>query len=125
MLVNLFEPVLNVVECLLVCAIINQNNTHSTLIISLCNCSESLLACSIPNLKFNSFIIHIDFLDLKINTYKLIITHLFNKNIKLYSNKLNLPMVGIWDTGKESSEKRRSKQVLPTEESPIIISLSK
>lgn len=36
-----------------------------------------------------------------------------------------LPIVGMWDTGKESSEKRSNRQVFPTEESPIIISLSK
>lgn len=43
--------------------------------------------------------------------------------IKYY--QCDLPIVGIWDTGKESSEKRSKRQVFPTEESPIIISLSK
>jgi hypothetical protein len=37
----------------------------------------------------------------------------------------NLPIVGMCDTGNESSEKRRRRQVLPTEESPIMMSLSK
>jgi hypothetical protein len=70
MLVNLFEPVLYVVKGLLVSAVINENNSHGSLVISLSNSSESLLASSVPNLQLDSLIINIDFLDLKINTYK-------------------------------------------------------
>jgi len=35
----------------------------------------------------------------------------------------NLPMVGIWLVGKWSSENLSKMQLLPTEESPMMISL--
>lgn len=70
MLVNLFQPVLYIVESLLVGAIVNQDDTHGSFIISLGNSTEAFLTSSIPHLQFNSLIIHIYFLNFEIDTYK-------------------------------------------------------
>lgn len=68
MLVNLFQPILNIIEGLFFGTIIDKNNAHCSLIICLCNSSETFLTCCVPNLKFYSFLINIDCFYLKINT---------------------------------------------------------
>lgn len=73
MLINLFQPVLYIVESLLVGAIVNQYDTHRSLVISLGNSTEAFLASSVPHLQFNSLIIHIYFLYFEIDTYKQVI----------------------------------------------------
>jgi hypothetical protein len=68
MLIDLFEPIRNVVESLLVGAVVHQDDTHSTLVISLSNSPESFLACRVPHLKLDSLIIYIDLLDLEVDS---------------------------------------------------------
>ena len=50
MLVDLLQPVGNVVKGLLVCAIVHQYYSHCPLVICLCYRTETLLSCSIPHL---------------------------------------------------------------------------
>ena len=50
MLIDLFEPVLNIVECRLFSAVIHKQNAHGALVIRLGDRPESLLASSVPHL---------------------------------------------------------------------------
>jgi hypothetical protein len=67
MLIDLLEPVLNVIEGLLICAVIDQNNTHSSLVVSLGDGPESFLSCSVPYLQLNALIVNVNLFDLKVN----------------------------------------------------------
>lgn len=68
MLVNLLQPVLDVVECCFLRAVIHQYDSHCSLIIRLRDCSESFLPCRIPHLQLYSLVPHRNGLDLKVNT---------------------------------------------------------
>ena len=118
MLINLLEPVRDVVESLLISAVVDQYDTHSPLVVSLSDCPEPLLTSCVPHLQFDSLFFNIDFLYLKVNTYKWY-------QQSAVGLLLHLPIVGMWLTGKLSSANRRSRQVLPTLESPMMINLSK
>jgi hypothetical protein len=68
MLVNLLQPVLDVVESCFLRAIVHQYYSHCSLIIRLRDCSESFLPCSVPHLELYSLVPHRNGLDLKVNT---------------------------------------------------------
>ncbi len=70
MLVYLLKPILDVVECRLVSAVIHQDDTHGALIISLSNGPESFLSCCVPNLQLQSLVTHINLFDLEIDAYE-------------------------------------------------------
>lgn len=69
MLIYLFQPILNVIEGLLLSAVVHQDDTHGSLIVSLGYCPETLLSCCVPNLELDSFLVHIDGLDFEVNSY--------------------------------------------------------
>lgn len=73
MLINLLEPGRNVVKCLLVSAVVDQDDSHSSLVVCLRNCAESLLAGGVPYLKLDSFVVDVELLDLEINTYRILL----------------------------------------------------
>ena len=77
MKVYLSNPVSHVVEALLAGAVIRQNDSHSSLIISLCDGSEPLLASGIPNLELYVLAINVYSFYLKINAYTPINHHSF------------------------------------------------
>ena len=60
MLVNLFEPILDVVKCLLISAVVYQNDAHGSFVICLRDGSEALLARCVPHL-------HLDGLSIMLN----------------------------------------------------------
>ena len=66
-LVYLLQPILNVVEGLLFSAVINQDDSHGSLVVSLGDCSESFLSSSVPNLQLDSLLVDIDGLNLEVN----------------------------------------------------------
>ena len=68
MFINFAHPLWNLRERFSISDIISDNNTMGTLIITACDSLESFLTCSIPNLQFNSFLIHINSSDFEINT---------------------------------------------------------
>lgn len=70
MLINLLEPILDVVKGLLVSAVIDQDDSHSSLVISLSDSPESFLACCVPDLELHFLIIDINLLDLEVDSYK-------------------------------------------------------
>ena len=49
-LVDLPEPVLDVVKSLLLSDVVNKNNAHSAFVVCLSDCSEPLLPGSVPDL---------------------------------------------------------------------------
>lgn len=67
MLINLLEPVGNVVESSLISAIVNQDNAHGSLVVSLGDCAEPLLSSCVPYLQLDSLVIDVNFLDFKVN----------------------------------------------------------
>lgn len=69
MLVYLFQPVGDVIEGLLVSAVVNKNDTHGSFVIGLSNCPEAFLSSSVPDLKFDSFVIYVDLLNFEVDTY--------------------------------------------------------
>jgi hypothetical protein len=58
--VDLQQPLLNVVECLCICNIVDDNNAVSTTVVAAGNSSETLLTSSIPNLKLNYGAVDLD-----------------------------------------------------------------
>ena len=71
MLINLLEPVGNVVESSLISAIVNQDNAHGSLVVGLGDSAESLLASCVPYLQLDPLLIDVNFLDFKVNAYDL------------------------------------------------------
>ena len=69
MLIDVFQPIGNVVECLFLGAVIHQDDAHGSLVICLRYCSESFLACCVPHLQLHPFVLNVDGLDLEVNTY--------------------------------------------------------
>ena len=67
---NLLKPVLYIVIRTLFCAVVSKNNSHSSLIVSLCDGTESFLASRIPNLKLYTLPFDLDSLNLEVNSYK-------------------------------------------------------
>lgn len=67
MLINLLEPVGYVVESSLISAIVNQDNAHGSLVVSLGDCAEPLLSSCVPYLQLDSLVIDVNFLDFKVN----------------------------------------------------------
>ena len=111
MLLNLLQPLGDVVEGLLLGAIVHEDDSHGALVVSLGNCAESFLPSGVPNLEFDSLILDVDCLDFEIDACESL------------SAFFHLPMVGMWLVGKLFSEKRSSMQLLPTLLSPMMISL--
>lgn len=69
MLLNLLQPVRNVVEGLLVSTVVHKNDAHCALVIGLSDSAETFLARCVPHLQLYSLVIHIDLLDFEVNTY--------------------------------------------------------
>ena len=65
---DLLEPVGNVVEGCLLCAVVDQYNPHGSFVICLRDCPKSLLPCRIPDLQLHSLIFNGDRLDLEIDS---------------------------------------------------------
>ena len=68
MLINLLEPILDVIEGLLISAVIHQDDTHSSFVVGLSYCSESFLAGCVPNLKLHLLVIYVNLLDLEVDS---------------------------------------------------------
>lgn len=68
MLIYLLEPIGDVIERLLVSTVVNENDPHSSLVVSLSNGSKSLLTCCIPHLQLHPLIVYIDLLDLEVDS---------------------------------------------------------
>lgn len=67
MLINLLEPVGYVVESSLISAIVNQDDAHGSLVVSLGDSAEPLLSSCVPYLQLDSLVIDGNFLDFKVN----------------------------------------------------------
>ena len=69
MLVNLLDPVFDVLERFLVGDGIGEDDTNGSFVVSLSDGFESLLPSSIPNLHSYLFAINFDSFDLEINAF--------------------------------------------------------
>ena len=68
MSLDLLQPVLDIVKGTLLSAVVDEDDTHGALIVSLCDCSETLLASCIPHLKLHPLVLHINRLNLEVNS---------------------------------------------------------
>ena len=66
MLIYLLEPIRNVVESSLVSAIVDEDDPHGSLVVSLGDSAEPLLASCVPHLQLDPLIIDINFLNFKV-----------------------------------------------------------
>jgi hypothetical protein len=73
MLLNLLKPVGYVRECLLVRAVVHQDDAHRALVVGLRYRSEPLLPRSVPYLQLYSLLVNHDLLNLEINPYRVIV----------------------------------------------------
>lgn len=71
MLINLLEPVGNVVESSLISAIVDQDDAHGSLVVGLGDSAEPFLASCVPHLQLDPLLIDVNFLDFKVNAYDL------------------------------------------------------
>lgn len=69
-LVDLLEPVGDVIEGLLVSAVVDQNDPHCTLVVGLSDRAETLLPGSVPHLQLHTLVIYIDLLYLEVDAYR-------------------------------------------------------
>jgi hypothetical protein len=56
---DLFDPILDIVEGVAVFDGVSQDNTHSSSVVCLCDCFESLLTGCIPDLQFKFRAAHV------------------------------------------------------------------
>jgi hypothetical protein len=70
MKLNLTDPILDILEAFILCAIVSQNDTHGSLIVCLGDGAEPLLTGCVPNLQLNVLAIDLHSLDLEIDSYK-------------------------------------------------------
>jgi hypothetical protein len=68
MCLDLLEPVGDVVKSTLFSTVIHQHDSHCALVISLSNRSEPLLTGRVPHLQLHSLILHINRLDLEVDS---------------------------------------------------------
>lgn len=115
MSLDLLQPVLYVVIRALFCAVVSENDSHSSFIVCLSDSAESFLASSIPYLKLYTLPFDLDSLDLEVNSYG---WHVGQWNIPFrkpeqdatltdvgitYNNQLNEVVVGFSATAFSSS----------------------
>ncbi len=68
MLLNVPDPVLDVVEALLVGDVVYQHDSHRASIVGSRDGAEALLACRIPDLKLDLHPVEVDCADLEVDT---------------------------------------------------------
>ena len=69
MLVYLFDPIGDVLECLLVSAVIDEDYTHGSFVVSLSDSPEAFLTSSIPYLKLHFLIVNVYLFNLEVDPY--------------------------------------------------------
>ena len=69
MSVDLLQPVGDIVKCLLLSAVVHEDDTHRSLVIGLGNRAETLLSSCIPHLELYALILNVNGLDFKVNAY--------------------------------------------------------
>ena len=70
MRLNLLQPVLDIVKCRLLGAIVDENDAHRTLVISLRNRAEAFLPRRVPYLQLDSLVLNVNRLYLEIDSYR-------------------------------------------------------
>ena len=57
---QLFQPPRDIVICLVLADVVDQQGTNSASVVCGCDCPVSFLACRIPNLRFDCLGVHLD-----------------------------------------------------------------
>ena len=70
MLLNVPDPVFDVIETLLVGDIINQHDSHGPPVVSCGYGAKSFLSCCVPNLKFDLLSVQLNCPDFEVNPWK-------------------------------------------------------
>ena len=68
--INLLQPIGDVVKSAFFGAVVHQDDAHGALVVCLRDCAEPFLTCCVPNLKLYSLVLHVNRLDLEVNSYK-------------------------------------------------------
>jgi hypothetical protein len=56
------------VETLLICDVVDKEDTHGTSVVSSCNGAEALLSCGIPYLQLHALAVKLDRADLEVDS---------------------------------------------------------
>ena len=113
MLLYLIHPIAHIIITLLRCTVIAKNYSICSFVISLCYSSKSLLSSCVPYLQLYISSINRYILDLEIDSLMQMFEHA----------ERHLPMVAICWFENVSSANRSKREVLPTSESPMRMSL--
>ena len=65
---NLLEPVRDIVKCGLLGAVVDEDDAHGALVIRLCDRAEAFLSRRVPYLQLHSLVLHINRLDLEVDS---------------------------------------------------------
>ena len=76
MLLNVSDPILDVVETLLVSDVVHQHDAHCAPVVGCGDGPESLLPRRVPDLQLNLFSVQFNCADLEVNTFKISILYL-------------------------------------------------
>ena len=68
--VNFMQPLLYIVEGLIVCNVVNHDDTVGTTVVGRCDCAETLLSSSVPNLKLDRFAIKLNGTDFLLTPFE-------------------------------------------------------
>ena len=66
---DLLKPIDDVAKGALLGAVVDENYAHGSFVVGLRNCSEALLSSSVPHLQLDALVLHIDGLDLEVDSY--------------------------------------------------------
>jgi hypothetical protein len=66
---DLLDPILDIVEGVAVFDGVGQDDTHSSSVVRLCDCFESLLAGCIPDLQFEFRATHVNIFGLEVDAW--------------------------------------------------------
>ena len=87
---DLLQPVRDIVKSALLSAVVHQDDAHSPLVVCLRDRAEPLLTCCVPNLKLYSLVLHVNSLDLEVDSCKengrLVITVAHEKALRAFSS---------------------------------------
>jgi len=117
MFLKFLDPSLNILKRFSVINSIGYDHPRSSLVVGSCNVFKSLLTCCVSDLQFYSFPINFHNLLFTINTWK-------KDSLKRGIFYAGLPIVSIYYSVKNFSENLSNRLVFPTDESPMIKSLT-
>ena len=123
-LLDVPDPVLDVVEALLVGDVVDEHDTHGSAVVGRGDGPESLLSRCVPDLQLDLLAVELDRPDLEVDACEreVVCYTVYSRDTM---NNTASPMVEMKVALKASSENLKRTQVLPTPESPMRSSLNR